>query len=53
MDKLKRDRTSSDYGKATSKIKSLLDKDRIRFMQRKRDQEFQAGFNQYEYSDES
>ena len=53
MDKLKRDRTYSDYGKATSKIKALLDKDRIRFIQKKRDQDYQAGFNQYEYSDES
>ena len=51
MDKLSRDRAFSDYGKATSKIKPLLDKDRIRYNQRKKDHEFKEGFNQYEYSD--
>jgi hypothetical protein len=51
----KRDRTASDYLKATatSKIKPLLDKDRNRHTQRQREYEFQEGFNKYEYSDEN
>lgn len=46
-------RSISDHRKATSKIKSLLDKDRIRFHQRQREQSFREGFNKYEYSDEN
>ena len=52
-DRLGRDRTVSDYSKATSKIKMLIDKDRIRHTQKQRDFEFREGFNKYEYSDES
>lgn len=43
----------SDYSKATSKIKSLIDKDRIRYTQTKREHDFQQGYNKYEYSDEN
>ena len=53
LDRSRRDRTVSDYTKTTSKIKPLIDKDRIRFMQRKQEYEFNEGFNKYEYSDES
>lgn len=53
MDKSRKDRAVSDYTKTTSKIKPLIDKDRIRFMQRKHEYEFKEGFNKYEYSDES
>ena len=52
LDKTKRDRAISDHTKATSKIKALLDKDRLRFMQKKREYEFEEGFNKYEYSDD-
>jgi hypothetical protein len=31
----------------------LIEKDRIRFTQRKREHDFQEGFNKYEYSDEN
>ena len=53
LDKSRNDRAVSDYTKTTSKIKPLIDKDRIRFMQRKHEYEFKEGFNKYEYSDES
>jgi hypothetical protein len=46
-----RDRTTTDYAFASSKIKSLIDKDRLRYYQRTKEQEFKEGFNKYEYSD--
>lgn len=48
-----RGRSITDYHKATSKIKNLLDKDRIRYHQKQRDESFKEGFNKYEYSDEN
>jgi len=50
-DYTRRNRSQTDYLNAQSKIKSLLDQDRIRFMQKQKDQSFREGFNKYEYSD--
>lgn len=49
----RRNRTVSDYTHAQSKIKPLVDKHRLRYMQQQKEEQFKEGFNKYEYSDEN